>query len=153
MSVPSDALGAPGRAPGCAFCAIVAGDEPAHEVLRDDVCVAFLDRRPVFEGHVLVVPLDHTDTLRDLPTRALGPLFERVQAISAVMEDHLGAHGTFVAMNNRVSQSVPHLHVHVVPRHRKDGLRGFFWPRQRYDSEAAAAALAAGIADALTGRP
>lgn len=121
--------------PACAFCAIVAGEAPAHEVLRDDRCVAFLDRRPLFKGHVLLVPGDHVETLVDLPAEALGPFFERGQRLAAAVEAALGAQGSFVAMNNRISQSVPHLHVHVVPRRRKDGLRGFFWPRTTYASE------------------
>lgn len=134
----------------CAFCAIVAGASLAHEVWRDDVAVAFLDQRPVFEGHVLVVPVQHVVTLADLPTGSVGPFFERVQRIAAVLPGALDAHGTFVANNNVVSQSVAHLHVHVVPRRRKDGLRGFFWPRVRYASDAAAAAVAERIAVALS---
>ncbi len=92
--------------------------EPGNVVLDDDVAVAFLDQRPVFPGHVLVVPRDHVETLLDLPVEQIGPLFERVQRVAAAVEDGLGADGSFVAMNNRVSQSVAHLHVHVVPRHR-----------------------------------
>lgn len=134
---------------GCPFCAIVSGDAAAHEVLRDAVAVAFLDRRPVFPGHVLVVPVHHVVTLPDLPTHELGPFFERVQRLAAALPTALDAHGTFVAANNVVSQSVAHLHVHVVPRRRKDGLRGFFWPRQRYESDAVAEAVAAKIRDAL----
>lgn len=133
----------------CVFCEIVAGRAAAHEVWRDDVAVAFLDVRPVFPGHVLVVPTTHWVTLPDVPAATLGPLFERVQRVSAALPGALDAHGTFVAMNNVVSQSVAHLHVHVVPRRRKDGLRGFFWPRQRYADDAEAAATAARIADAL----
>jgi|SRR5690349_21623565 len=124
------------------FCRIVAGDEPAHVVLDDDVVVAFLDQRPVFPGHVLVVPRRHIVTLRDLHAEEIGPYFERVQWVTAGVEDALDAHGSFVAMNNTVSQSVAHLHTHVVPRRRKDGLRGFFWPRQRYADDAEMAALA-----------
>lgn len=134
----------------CPFCEIVAGRAAAHEVWRDDVAVAFLDIRPVFPGHVLVVPTAHHVTLPDVPPAELGPLFERVQRISAAVPAALDAHGTFVAMNNVVSQSVAHLHVHVVPRRRKDGLRGFFWPRQRYADDAEAAAVAARIAAALS---
>lgn len=136
----------------CPFCAIVAGEEPAEVVLRDETAVAFLDRRPLFKGHTLVVPVEHHETLTDLPAEQVGPYFARVRAVAAAVVDGLGAHGTFVAENNVISQSVPHLHVHVVPRHRKDGLRGFFWPRVRYaDGEAAtyrdriAAALPTGI--------
>ena len=133
----------------CLFCRIVAGDEPAHVIARDDVAVAFLDVRPVFPGHTLVVPLRHVVTLPDLEPEAVGPLFERVRTLSAAVPDALDADGTFVAVNNVVSQSVAHLHVHVVPRRRKDGLRGFFWPRQRYASDADAAAVAARLAAAV----
>jgi histidine triad (HIT) family protein len=132
----------------CPFCAIVAGAEPGHVVLDDDVAVAFLDQRPVFPGHVLVVPRDHVETLLDLPVEALGPFFERVQRVAAAVEVALGADGSFVAVNNRVSQSVAHLHLHVVPRHRGDGLRGFFWPRRKYqpgEAEETAAKLRAAL--------
>jgi len=118
---------------GCLFCRIAAGDEPAAIVHADEQTVAFLDVRPVFEGHVLVTPRAHVETLTDLPADALVPVMGVVQRVCEAVETGLGAHGTFVAMNNRVSQSVPHLHVHVVPRRRKDGLRGFFWPRRRYE--------------------
>src|SRR3954453_9080122 len=118
-------------------------------VLSDGVAAAFLDTRPVFKGHVLVVPDGHVETLTDLPPDAVGPLFERVQAVARAVEEGLEAAGTFVAMNNRVSQSVPHLHVHVVPRNRKDGLRGFFWPRTKYASPDEAEAVAATLRDAL----
>jgi histidine triad (HIT) family protein len=135
----------------CAFCAIVAGEEPAHVVLEGSDVVAFLDRRPVFEGHVLVVPRRHVVTLGDLDDALRDELFARVQDVAAAVQAAMGADGTFVAMNNVVSQSVPHLHVHVVPRRFKDGLRGFFWPRTTYGSEAEAAAVAARIRDALAG--
>jgi histidine triad (HIT) family protein len=131
------------------FCAIVAGDVPAHRVLEDDGFVAFLDVRPLFPGHVLVVPRPHVETLTDLPAAGAGPLFERVRALAGAMELALGAQGSFVALNNRVSQSVPHLHVHVVPRTKGDGLRGFFWPRQRYGSDEEAAAVADRLRSAL----
>jgi histidine triad (HIT) family protein len=133
----------------CVFCRIIAGEVPAHMVLEDDEFVAFLDARPVFKGHVLVVPRRHYVTLADLPAPLVGPLFERVRLVSAALPAALGAQGTFVALNNVVSQSVPHLHVHVVPRSRKDGLRGFFWPRQRYASDAEAADYAQRIKDAI----
>jgi len=120
----------------------VAGLVPAGIVLDDDQVVAFLDARPVFKGHVLVVPRQHVVTLADLPAKAIGPYFLRVQRISAAMPAALGCQGTFVAENNVVSQSVAHLHVHVVPRTRGDGLRGFFWPRLRYDSPEEAAQYA-----------
>ena len=135
----------------CPFCEIVGGRVPAHKVFDDDVAVGFLDARPVFKGHVLVVPRDHVVTLPDLPAAAVGPFFVRVQRVAAAVPDALGADGTFVAANNVVSQSVAHLHVHVVPRVRKDGLRGFFWPRQRYTDDAEAAGYAERIAAALDG--
>jgi histidine triad (HIT) family protein len=134
---------------GCAFCAIVAGTVPAHIVLSDEVAVAFLDARPVFKGHVLVVPREHYVTLADLPAGLVGPLFTRVQRVSAAMPDALGSQGSFVGENNVVSQSVPHLHVHVVPRTRGDGLRGFFWPRGRYADEDEAAGYARRLRDVL----
>jgi len=133
----------------CAFCSIVAGHTPAYVVLDDDVAVGFLDVRPLFPGHVLVVPRAHVETLTDLPTDEVGPFFTRVQAVAAAVEDACGAKGTFVAMNNRVSQSVPHLHVHVVPRTKGDGLKGFFWPRTTYASDAQATDVAASIRAAL----
>jgi len=132
--------------PSCVFCRVVAGADPAHEVLRDDTAVAFLDRSPLFVGHTLVVPLGHVETMGDLAPDLVGPYYERVRRLSIVMERTLGADGTFVAHNNRVSQSVPHLHAHVIPRHTKDGLRGFFWPRVRYDHDDHAADTAATIA-------
>jgi histidine triad (HIT) family protein len=131
------------------FCDIAAGRVPAHIVLADDEAVAFLDARPVFKGHLLVATREPVVTLADLPASRIGPFFSVVQRISAVMPIALGCQGTFVALNNVVSQSVPHLHVHVVPRTRGDGLRGFFWPRQRYASDAEAAEYAARMRDAL----
>jgi len=133
----------------CVFCDIIDGAVPADIVLADEHVVAFLDARPVFKGHVLVAPREHVLTLPDLPEAAVGPYFLRVQRISAVMPAALGSQGTFVAINNVVSQSVPHLHAHVVPRTKGDGLRGFFWPRQRYDSDAEAAEYAARLRKAL----
>jgi len=118
-------------------------------VLADDAVVAFLDSRPVFKGHVLVAPRDHVRTLADLPVAAVGPYFLRVQRLSRVMPAALGCQGTFVAANNVVSQSVPHLHFHVVPRTKGDGLRGFFWPRGRYESDAEAAQYADRLCAAL----
>jgi len=135
--------------PGCVFCAIAAGDVPASTVLRDDDVAAFLDARPVFKGHVLIVPRTHVPTLSDLPAPALATLFAAVQRIARAVEAGLGADGTFVAMNNKVSQSVPHLHVHVVPRRKKDGLRGFFWPRVPYADDAERESFAAKIRAAL----
>ena len=132
----------------CLFCGIIAGTVPAQIVLADDVAVAFLDARPVFKGHALIVPRDHYVTLADLPG-LVGPFFARVQRLSAAMPAAFGAQGSFVASNNVVSQSVPHLHVHVVPRTRGDGLRGFFWPRVKYASDAEAAGYANRLRDAL----
>lgn len=132
----------------CPFCAIVAGEAEARVVLDDDVAVAFLDVRPLFGGHTLVVPRDHHETLPDLPFDQVGPLFERVQRLSLAVRDATGAEGTFVAANNKVSQSVPHLHVHVVPRTKGDGLRGFFWPRTPY-ADGQADVVAAAIREEL----
>jgi histidine triad (HIT) family protein len=134
----------------CVFCSIVAGDVPAHVVLDDDVAVGFLDVRPLFPGHVLVVPRRHIETLVDLPVAELGPYVERVQRVARAVQGAMGAQGTFVAMNNTVSQSVPHLHTHVVPRTKGDGLKGFFWPRTRYLDEAQAAGVATAIAAAAS---
>lgn len=120
----------------CAFCAIVREPERAERVFADEHSIAFLDHRPLFPGHVLVVPREHHETLADLPARLLAPLFGAARLLSRAVEGALGADGTFVALNNKVSQSVPHLHVHVIPRRRKDGLRGFFWPRVGYTSPA-----------------
>ncbi|MFE3449890.1 HIT family protein [Nonomuraea sp. NPDC059194] len=127
----------------CPFCEIVAGERAAFVVSSDEVAVSFLDARPVFKGHLLVVPREHVETLTDLPD--VGPFFERVQHLAGAVEKGLEAAGTFVAMNNRVSQSVPHLHVHIVPRNRQDGLRGFFWPRVKYASDEEAESYAAAI--------
>ena len=129
----------------CKFCEILAGRVPAYVVLDDEVALAFLDVRPLFPGHTLLVPRDHYETLADLPTELLEPYFTRAQRLSVAMEDGLGSVGSFVAINNRVSQSVPHLHVHVVPRTKGDGLKGFFWPRTRYDGDDHMADVAARI--------
>lgn len=120
----------------CLFCAIVAGSEPAHVVLDEPGVVAFLDKRPVFKGHTLVVPREHVVTLPALRVEQVTTVFVAVQRCAAAMVDALGADGSWVAQNNVVSQAVPHVHVHVVPRRRGDGLRGFFWPRQKYESDA-----------------
>lgn len=138
-----------GSMAGCVFCSILAGEVPAHVVLDDDVVLGFLDVRPLFSGHVLVVPRHHVETLTDLPAIEVGPYFETVQRITAAVRTAMGAQGTFVALNNTVSQSVPHLHTHVVPRTKGDGLKGFFWPRTRYTDDEHAAAVAASIARAL----
>ncbi len=137
------------RAPDCTFCDIVAGDVDAPVVYRDDDVIAFLDHRPLFPGHTLLVPRAHVETLGDLPADLLTPLFATAQRLSRAVERAMDAEGTFVAMNNRVSQSVPHLHVHVVPRRRKDGLRGFFWPRSKYEDAAHMERVRALIADAM----
>jgi histidine triad (HIT) family protein len=133
----------------CTFCKIRDGEIPAHLVLDEDDTVAFLDQRPVFPGHVLVIPRVHHETLMDLPHEVLEPLFAATQRMSRAVQQAMDADGVFVAANNVVSQSVPHLHVHVVPRRRKDGLRGFFWPRQRYADDASMAATASAIRSAL----
>ncbi|MGW9192858.1 HIT family protein [Micromonospora chersina] len=135
---------------GCVFCGIVAGEVPAFRVADEADGVAFLDTRPVFKGHVLVVPRTHLVTLADLPADALPGYFRLVQRLAVAVEAGLGSGGTFVAMNNKVSQSVPHLHTHVVPRTKGDGLRGFFWPRTRYADDAEAADFAGRVAAALT---
>jgi histidine triad (HIT) family protein len=135
--------------PGCIFCSIAASDVAAHTVLRTDTVVAFLDQRPVFKGHTLVIPVEHHITLPDLPERLVPPLVSAVQRVAAAMEDALAADGTFVAVNNKVSQSVAHLHFHIVPRTKGDGLRGFFWPRVKYDDDAEMAGYAARLNAAL----
>ncbi|MCI4064335.1 HIT family protein [Micromonospora sp. R77] len=135
---------------GCVFCGIVAGEVPASVVVDEPDGVAFLDTRPVFKGHVLVVPRAHLVTLTDLPAAALPGYFALVQRLALAVETGLGAGGTFVAVNNKVSQSVPHLHTHVVPRTKGDGLRGFFWPRTRYSGDDEARGYADRIAAALT---
>jgi len=113
----------------------VSGELPASVVYEDDNSVAFLDHRPLFHGHTLLVPREHVETLGELSSKVVAPYFEAAQLLSRAVESGMEAEGTFVAMNNRVSQSVPHLHVHVVPRRKKDGLKGFFWPRTKYKDE------------------
>jgi histidine triad (HIT) family protein len=121
-------------APDCLFCRIVAGDLDAVIVHETDGTVAFLDHRPIFEGHTLLVPREHHETLLDLPREQIEPFFGTAQLLARAVQSGMDSVGTFVAMNNKVSQSVPHLHVHIVPRRPKDGLRGFFWPRNKYES-------------------
>jgi histidine triad (HIT) family protein len=121
--------------PDCRFCQIIAGDESSHVVFEDERTLAFLDNRPLFPGHSLLVPREHYETLGELPNELVSPLFESARLLSVAVPKAMRKPGSFVAMNNVVSQSVPHLHVHVVPRKPKDGLRGFFWPRTKYESE------------------
>lgn len=130
------------------FCQIVAGDLPGHLVLETDDLVAFLDTRPLFKGHVLLVPRTHLETLPDLPAVQRDGFLAAAQRLATAVKDALGAQGSFLAINNTVSQSVPHLHLHVVPRTKGDGLRGFFWPRTKYD-DGEAAAYADKLRDAL----
>jgi histidine triad (HIT) family protein len=134
----------------CPFCRIAAGEaDEALVVLEDPQTVGFLDNRPLFSGHTLLAPRAHIETLLDLPDDVLPELFANARLLARAMEEGLGAEGSFVAINNRVSQSVPHLHVHVVPRRRKDGLRGFFWPRHKYESDEDAAAVAARLRETV----
>jgi histidine triad (HIT) family protein len=133
----------------CAFCEIARRTVAAPVVFEDERLMAFLDRRPLFEGHTLLIPKSHVETLTDLASGEVGPLFRAARLLAGAMEDALGAEGTFLAVNNRVSQSVAHLHVHIVPRRRKDGLRGFFWPRTRYPDDAAAERVRALLAAAV----
>jgi histidine triad (HIT) family protein len=133
----------------CLFCAIGADEAEASVVWRDDALVAFLDIRPLFKGHVLLAPREHVVTLPDLPAALRDPFLATAQRLASVMVEALGAQGSFVAINNTVSQSVPHLHCHVVPRTKGDGLRGFFWPRTKYADVAERDAWAARISAAL----
>ncbi len=126
----------------CLFCQVIAGAAPAYRVLDEARAVAFLDVRPLFPGHCLLVPRDHYETLGDLPEALVGELFTTARRLALAVQAAMAAEGSFVAINNKVSQSVPHLHVHVVPRRRKDGLRGFFWPRTRYADDTEAQAVA-----------
>ncbi len=134
---------------GCVFCQILAGEREADRVFEDDVSVGFLDHRPLFPGHVLVVPREHVETIPQMPPQLVEPLFSSVRRVAQAVERGLGAEGSFVAVNNRVSQTVPHLHVHVVPRRRGDGLRGFFWPRHPYADAAERAAVAGRLREAM----
>ena len=136
----------------CLFCGIVAGDVAADNVLETEHVVAFLDHRPVFKGHVLLVPRKHVVTLPDLPAALRDPFLEAGQRLASAMLAGLGAQGSFVAMNNTVSQSVAHLHLHVVPRTKGDGLRGFFWPRTKYADAAEREEYAARLRAVLDGR-
>ena len=133
----------------CIFCRIIRGEIPADKVYEDGDIIAFLDARPLFPGHVLVSPKEHIVTLSDLPASQVGRLFEQVQIIARAVETALDAEGTFVAINNRVSQTVPHLHVHVVPRRNGDGLKGFFWPRRNYQDGQAREVVRGSIESAI----
>jgi histidine triad (HIT) family protein len=133
----------------CLFCKIASGEVAARLVFEDEISLAFLDHRPVFPGHCLLIPKRHYETLADLPGDLIGPFFSNVQLLARAVEAALEAHGTFVAINNRVSQSVPHLHTHIVPRRRKDGLKGFFWPRHPYKSDEEAESVQLAIRDAV----
>lgn len=119
----------------CLFCGILSDGVDASIVFADDISIAFLDHRPLFPGHCLLVPKEHYETLTDLPAELIGPFFKNVQLLARAVELAMEAEGSFVAMNNRISQSVPHFHVHIVPRRKKDGLKGFFWPRNKYKSD------------------
>ena len=119
----------------CVFCDIASGSLAASIVYEDDSSMAFLDHRPLFPGHSLLIPKHHYETLSDLPSELIEPYFGAAQALARAIEIAMEAHGSFVAINNKVSQSVPHLHIHIVPRRRKDGLRGFFWPRSKYGGQ------------------
>src|SRR5690348_14825410 len=121
----------------CVFCRIASGDMPAHVVYKDTETVAFLDNRPLFPGHVLLCPREHYETITDLPLELTGPIMTATQFLAKAVQAAVHADGTFIAINNRVSQAVPHLHIHIVPRKRGDGLKGFFWPRHPYKDEAA----------------
>jgi histidine triad (HIT) family protein len=134
----------------CAFCRIISGEVEAEVVWRGEDSIAFLDHRPLFPGHVLLIPTQHIPTLADLPAPQVGPLFQTAQRLERAIEAALNADGTFIAINNKVSQSVPHLHVHIVPRRKGDGLKGFFWPRRGYDSEEHLRDIATRIREALS---
>jgi histidine triad (HIT) family protein len=137
------------ESPECLFCRIIAGEVEAQIVFEDEIALGFLDHRPLFEGHTLLVPREHHETLADLPDELIEPYFLDLRLLSVAVPDAMGAQGSFVAANNVVSQSVPHVHFHVVPRVRKDGLRGFFWPRRKYDDPDHAARTAATVREAV----
>jgi histidine triad (HIT) family protein len=134
----------------CLFCAIIIKETNASIVFEDEISTAFLDHRPLFPGHCLLVPKKHFETLSDLPLQLIAPFFTNVQLLTRAVELAMEAEGSFVAMNNRVSQSVPHLHVHIVPRKKKDGLKGFFWPRNKYQGETHLAEVQKSIQQAIT---
>ena len=134
----------------CAFCVIASGGSKSYEVFRDPVSMSFLDRRPVFRGHCLLIPLTHLETMTDLPQELIAPLLSNAKKLAAAVEIGLKAEGTFIAINNRISQSIPHLHIHIVPRRHGDGLRGFFWPRTKYGSEEELSETRNAIVSAMT---
>jgi len=138
-----------GKVDDCVFCRIISGELPAHGVFEDETSVAFLDDRPLFIGHCLIVPRGHHQTLGDLPPEVVAPFFSNAQLLSRAVERAMKAEGTFLAINNRISQSVPHLHVHIVPRRQGDGLKGFFWPRTRYKDEKGATEVQTAIKRAV----
>jgi histidine triad (HIT) family protein len=131
------------------FCRIVQGDLQAHRVFESDVSLAFLDHRPLFAGHCLLIPKTHYDAFNDVPASLIGPLFTHAHVLARAMETGLAADGAFVALNNKVSQSVPHVHIHIVPRRHRDGLKGFFWPRHRYENEEAMATVTGDLRRAI----
>ena len=137
----------------CIFCRIAAREIPAEIVFEDQHAIAFLDIDPLFPGHTLLVPKSHSQTLTDLPAAQVAPLFENVQRLTRAVESAMEADGSFLGINNRVSQSVPHLHIHIVPRRKKDGLRGFFWPRRKYSSDTHLTETGAAIRAKLAERP
>jgi histidine triad (HIT) family protein len=136
--------------PSCKFCQIASRVLSSGIVFEDSLSLAFLDNRPLFPGHTLLIPKHHYETLQDLPADLIGAFFKNVQMLASAVESGMNAEGSFVGINNRVSQSVPHLHVHIVPRRKKDGLRGFFWPRQPYKDDAEMQKAQAAIQKALT---
>jgi len=140
----------PTKTAGCVFCHIARGAERSHVVFEDESSIAFLDARPLFPGHVLLIPKQHFETLADLPDEEVGRFFKNAKFLSVAVESAMEAEGTFVALNNKVSQSVPHLHVHIVPRRKGDRLRGFFWPRTKYSSEEEMVAIADRIRKAVS---
>ena len=135
----------------CGFCKIIRGETQGYVVFEDEVSLAFLDQRPLFPGHCLLVPREHYETLTSLPAAMIAPLFANAQLLANAVEQAMEAEGTFVAINNRISQSVPHLHIHVVPRRRKDGLKGFFWPRHPYENEDAILKVQDAVRSAVAG--
>lgn len=134
----------------CIFCRIAKKEIPSEVLYEDEHSVAFLDIDPLFPGHTLLVPKQHSETLTDLPSVQIAPIFEAAQLLTRAVEAAMDAGGSFLGINNRVSQSVPHLHIHIVPRRRKDGLRGFFWPRRKYETDRHASETAPAIRDKIT---